>query len=336
MDASKFVYLTIILPTYNGWELIKANLNLILPQVINHKDKVRIYISDNASTDNIQKEIGAFTDKYQDVLLYHRRNENIGGPNNFNAAVHEVNSEYIYILGDDDYISPFFVITILKLLEDNPDIGLFHFNYLIGKNGLKDCSLYHNEIVPQQLVRYSNGSEFVKSLMTSPSFISSNLFKREVWLKGARAKVMECPGYSWFVKLLKGCIDYPCIYCQMPLLIQNFPNQNSYSDKWIYYYIVGLGNLFKELDDDIPGIYNHWISLQQSKDEFSFYQYISPVILHKEYYLEREGEILSHISTEFGRRYFKFILRYGNKVNYKLVIRPFLRLLRRLNKNRLL
>lgn len=99
--------LTIIIPTYNRCREVKENIEITLPQILEHKDKVRLYISDNASTDDTEKMIEKYTDQYPDLVFYYRQPKNITASPNFNHAVHAVNSDYVHILGDDDLLMPF-------------------------------------------------------------------------------------------------------------------------------------------------------------------------------------------------------------------------------------
>ena len=69
--------LTIIIPTYNRCREVKENIEITLPQILEHKDKVRLYVSDNASTDDTEKMIEKYTDQYPDLVFYYRQPKNL-------------------------------------------------------------------------------------------------------------------------------------------------------------------------------------------------------------------------------------------------------------------
>ena len=149
--------LTIIIPTYNRCREVKENIEITLPQILEHKDKVRLYISDNASTDDTEKMIEKYTDQYPDLVFYYRQPKNITASPNFNHAVHAVNSDYVHILGDDDLLMPFTISVFLDLIEKNPQIGVFHFNYILGINDLEKCCLLYPQIGTSMMKYYPSG-----------------------------------------------------------------------------------------------------------------------------------------------------------------------------------
>ena len=49
--------LTIAIPTYNGEKTISNMLDILLPQCLKYIDKIEVFISDNASTDDTALKI---------------------------------------------------------------------------------------------------------------------------------------------------------------------------------------------------------------------------------------------------------------------------------------
>lgn len=293
--------LTIIIPTYNRCVQVKENLNLVIPQVLDNKEYVQIFVSDNASTDGTQEMMSEFLDKYGEILSYHRHVENITASPNFNFAVHAVDSEYVYILGDDDLILPHFLSTILALVKKHPSIGLFHFNYLLGIDDLKDCRLLYKHIDVNALSLFQTGEDFIKKHLNGPSFISSNLFKRQLWLDGTNYANDECCGYVWLSIMYYGCINYQCAFYNIPMLIQRFPAKSPYSVKWPLYYVKGLGNLFSYLNDQIPGLYKEWICESQEKKKLNFLLLLTLVSRNKTFYRKEYYNLVPFIVSKYAR-----------------------------------
>ena len=308
-SISDYKLLTIIIPTFNRCEQVKQNLDLTIPQVLEHQDYVRIYISDNASTDGTSEMSREYLEKYPNNIFYFCQPQNITASPNFNHAVHAVNSEYVYILGDDDLLFPNFVQTVLGLIKNNPEIGLFHFNYLLGLNGSINCRLLHTRVDLQQcLKKYEDGKQFILEHLNGPSFISSNLFKRELWVNGVKSIKEDCCGYVWFSILLYGCLDYKCAYYNTPVLLQRFPAKNPYSKNFPLYYIVGLGRLFKYLNACCDGLYDKWIDYSQRNNFRNLLILISRVVYYRKFYKEKQKDVICYLKTPVSRVYFSLCL----------------------------
>lgn len=289
--------LTIIIPTYNRKEEVRENLENTIPMVMNYKDKVSIYVSDNASTDGTKEMVNRYVEKYPDIVSYYCHKENITASPNFNHAVHAVSSEYCYILGDDDVLSYSFVESVLSLLKSYSEIGLIHFNYLIGNDNYKKCHLLHENIPNKQIRIYENGADFIFDMLDSPSFISSNIFKRELWLKGSSHINDDHPGFSWFSVLLYGSLDYKCMYYSYPLIIQGCPSKNNYAINWAWYYIYGQGSLFKKLDIFKEGIFCNWQDkIQNQKRQFTKMVLIVGTSIDRHLYRQRYEKMNTYIS----------------------------------------
>lgn len=301
-SISDYKLLTIVIPTFNRCEQIKENISLTIPQVMEYQDKVRIYVSDNASTDGTSEMIQDYLEKYPENIFYFCQPQNITASPNFNHAVHAVNSEYVYILGDDDLLFPNFIQTVLNLIKQNPEIGLFHFNYLFGYANLNKCKLMHENLYfthSDALKKYQNGHNFIQEHLNGPSFISSNLFKRSLWINGTEYVKEDCSGYVWFSILLYGSLDYPCAYYPFPLLIQRFPIVAAYSKNWPLYYIVGLGNLFEYLDEKCPGIYDEWIDFSQRKHLKELLCIISEIVYNRSFYKKNRSSVKKYVRNNF-------------------------------------
>ena len=313
--------LTIIIPTYNRCREVKENIEITLPQILEHKDKVRLYISDNASTDDTEKMIEKYTDQYPDLVFYYRQPKNITASPNFNHAVHAVNSDYVHILGDDDLLMPFTISVFLDLIEKNPQIGVFHFNYILGINDLEKCCLLYPQIGTSMMKYYPSGKEFIYDKLSGPSFISSSLIKREVWLYGSQFTTEDCAGYVWLSTMYFGCLEYPCMTYEVPLLIQRCPKAAPYAKNWPLYHVFGISQLFWYLDEYIKGVYQHWMDIQQGKYKYRTWQTILSCSKEKEFYKRNKDRMLRHLQGMDSKFIFKASIMYlPTWVNIKLII----------------
>ncbi len=322
-SISEYRYLTISIPTYNRAEDLKSNLKNIIPQVKLHKDKVRIFVSDNASTDGTADLLKKVQEENPDIFFFFRQSSNITASPNFRYVASTPNSEYIYLLGDDDVVLPNFIDTILDLIESHPGVGWIHFNFFLGKDGLKKCEL-NNKRIDYPFVRaYKSGGELIREHLDVPSFMSSNVFSRKLWLEGMHQEKHDCPGYEWYSILLFGSLSYECVYYSLPLCVALFTTTGSnYSKLRVLYYVYGMGNLFHYLDEKVEGVHACWIKKQQG-NTLKFLQLLSTVGLDKKMYKDMADIIKPFILSKGNRLYYDMCCRIPRFISSVLLNKTF-------------
>lgn len=85
------------------------------------------------------------------------------------------------------------------------------------------------------------------------------------------------------------------------------PKVQRYATNWPWYYIKGLGQLYKYLDEKSPGLYNVWIDYQQKKQKRQFLMVLTMVAHNKKLYRARGRELKEHIHSA-GDRFFYNLL----------------------------
>lgn len=251
--------LTIIIPTYNRCDLLERGLTSIVPQVVKANSEVQLYISDNCSEDGTPDVVRRFQTLYPDAIAYKRQATNIGFEANFKDAISCVHSKYVALIGDDDYLMNGYVETVVAVLKRHRDVGLVHVNALtIESDG--SCSRVRNPLVNfGKEVVYATGGAFLLQHHHIPSLITQNVFNREAFLR-AMAEVQEVnyPGYAWFAGLCHSIMDKSCVYIDRPLLYFNNPPAKRWETDAAWFYICGLGHVFKDVDAICPGIFSRW------------------------------------------------------------------------------
>lgn len=112
--------LAICIPTYNGGENLKYNVNKLIDMSL--KYNFDICVSDNASTDDTQEYMLDLISKY-DFIKYHRNDRNMGIAYNFDYVLKMAETEYAWLLGDDDEILENGLIKVIEILTKyKPDI----------------------------------------------------------------------------------------------------------------------------------------------------------------------------------------------------------------------
>lgn len=107
--------LVIYIPTYNRLEKLKVCIESIASQA----DGINVYVSNNASTDGTKEYLDGLSYPW---LMVHHQPENYGGAYNQASAWYiPVDAEYVWVVGDDDYLLPNAVQTLLEATEHKTD-----------------------------------------------------------------------------------------------------------------------------------------------------------------------------------------------------------------------
>jgi glycosyltransferase involved in cell wall biosynthesis len=111
---------SVVVPTFNRVGYLGETIASILQQDYGDFELV---VADNASTDATASLLGGITDPR---LRHVRRSHNLGWIANFNQALHDVESEYVTVVGDDDRLLPGALTRAVTFLDQAPSVGLVH------------------------------------------------------------------------------------------------------------------------------------------------------------------------------------------------------------------
>jgi glycosyltransferase involved in cell wall biosynthesis len=114
------VSVTVFIPTRNRSHLLPHAVRSVLAQTF---EDFRLVISDNASTDRTREVVAEFDDPR---LSYVRHARDIGLTGNYNWCLERADTEYLFILPDDDLIAPDFLSETVAVLEEHPRAGMVH------------------------------------------------------------------------------------------------------------------------------------------------------------------------------------------------------------------
>lgn len=123
--------LSILIPTYNRCFDLRRNMEL-LSSFINQDNlekDVCVIVSDNASTDDTMEVVKPYLSSTFHVE-YCRQNENVGYSKNLLFAMSKATTEWVMLLGDDDYLEPWYIEECLKQIDEHPDLGCIIPNYI--------------------------------------------------------------------------------------------------------------------------------------------------------------------------------------------------------------
>ena len=104
--------LSICIPTYNRADYLAENITVIAQQLGEHKDSVEFVISDNGSKDNTKETILHLKSSYNLNLTYYFQENPLDFEDNFDFVVDKSHGTYVYLMGDDDIVSPAFIVSL--------------------------------------------------------------------------------------------------------------------------------------------------------------------------------------------------------------------------------
>ena len=184
--------LSICIPTYNRSSHLNNCLNSIYLNVEIHKN-IEICVSDNNSSDDLQKIIKLNKNKF-DIKLNTNR-ENIGIANNILKAVEISTAKFCWIIGDDDLLFDCAIDEIIGKIKEHEDVDFYYVN---------SKHLHHNKldrykkpinpnIIKESMPKFSNQNNdlkcnFIDLINPSISFdflggIYLSVFRRSMWTK---------------------------------------------------------------------------------------------------------------------------------------------------------
>ncbi|MBV5330028.1 MAG: glycosyltransferase family 2 protein [Chlorobium sp.] len=133
--------LTIAVPTYNRSKYLDQCLKRIQEEIedltVDHRNLVKVFVSDNSSLDDTTQVISQYMSKANVVFDTVRNDENIGVDRNFAQCYTTATTPYVWVLGDDDLIVPNGLQKVLDVLQNKEVDILYVNNYWFSDNYLE-------------------------------------------------------------------------------------------------------------------------------------------------------------------------------------------------------
>lgn len=169
--------LSICIPTYNRLDKLKRQILFLINETEKYKNETEIIISDNASIDGTKEYLDEIKIDFPYIIVNSNTN-NYGLIENFRISVSLSSGEYIWILGDDDYLQKGIIDTVMDVLNKY-DMAHIFINYALIKNGEKASS----KAYCGKSGLFDDGFEMFKSISDESTlgalmFISANIYKK--------------------------------------------------------------------------------------------------------------------------------------------------------------
>jgi glycosyltransferase involved in cell wall biosynthesis len=241
------IILTIGIPTYNGSKTILTLLNSISSQNFD-KSKVEILISNNASSDNTSNVIETFIKENDQLTIKTLTNKiNLGFDGNISKLINFASGQYLWLIGDDDYLIENSIKKLLDFLNENNTLDYIYTNFFIYSKSkkLKPFSSFQHNISSNKI------NKLFKTIGLDNNFLSSNVFKLEL-IKSLNHSIYLNSGwmhYSLFLDSLT--VNFTFYLFSSPLIVNNGTVRSNNSDsaskdgKWLYIYITLIDLLNK-------------------------------------------------------------------------------------------
>jgi glycosyltransferase involved in cell wall biosynthesis len=286
--------LSICIPTFNRARYLDKNLEFLSQQ--KDVEKVQIVISDNCSTDNTFEIV----EKYNNLnIKYYKQKKNIGFDNNLENLPLIANGKYVWFLGDDDIIAPNGIIEILRILSDNPDLGLCYVNQKPYLNHDTNDLMTIKHISSNKM--YIDGKELFIDVTQTIQFLSAIVVNR---LKMKRVIVRYKSKFSQdrhFIQILDVISNSKCYFVHNPLIycdyIDDELKKNKYdsSFNWVQIFFEIPNIYVRYAQDNLGYAGKHLLSFQYFQNK----QFLKTYIHSKKNNMTNE---ISHIKIKDGNR----------------------------------
>lgn len=129
--------LSICIPTYNRLESLKECLESILisKKELKNNKNFEVCISDNCSSKSPLKIIKRY--KKHLNIKYQRNKKNLGYGLNYLKSISMAQGEFVWTLGDDDFLLPYSLKNLFKIIYENKFSDFFFINSYNATNKFK-------------------------------------------------------------------------------------------------------------------------------------------------------------------------------------------------------
>ena len=174
-DSSKL--LTIGIPTYNRYQYLKEGLPRILEQTIDFSNEIEIIVSDNCSDDDTKILLERYKHEYPNLTV-HRQRETLPSALNFSFLLQNANSDFVWLISDDDIVLKDTIPTVLQFLKKNTSINLVYLNGTIFHEKNKMNPLNNKTCLEEVSFCTNNKDRFLSCIGCNITFLSTLIFNK--------------------------------------------------------------------------------------------------------------------------------------------------------------
>tara|TARA_Y100000590_G_scaffold438567_1_gene561536 strand:- start:11567 stop:12589 length:1023 start_codon:yes stop_codon:yes gene_type:complete len=183
--------LSICIPTYNRPNQLPNCLNSIYLAKKNSSLNFEVCISDNGSNYDVTKIVKEYENKLN--IKLNKNKTNLGYQPNLLKVISIASGEYVWAIGDDDFLTQDSLQKVEKLLNENRDVDFFYINsYLLDYSYLdKFEKPFDTKNLPQNMEKLSKKKiseklhfwDLIDHKVSFDFLLGNflNIFKRKMW-----------------------------------------------------------------------------------------------------------------------------------------------------------
>ena len=200
MDNPK---VSVIVPNYNHAKYLHQRIDSILSQT--YQD-FELIILDDKSTDDSYEIIKSYqVDTHVSHVVVN--DKNTGNPFcQWIKGIELSKGDYIWIAESDDVADESFLMTLVSLMDNNPDAVIaFSHSYLIDEDGCQIDNDFHGHSNPEE-VKVLEGEKFARHIMTTCNYIfnaSMVIFKKSAYANVSNAflQYKTCGDWAFWMEI---------------------------------------------------------------------------------------------------------------------------------------
>jgi abequosyltransferase len=170
------IILSICIPTFNREEYLKLCLTQFCKQADALGCQFEIIIGDNASFDHTSSVVYDFIHAGFPIK-YYKHDENIGADANVLFCIKQAKGDYIWIIGDDDFVIDEMLLPVFNLLQAQSFRHLYLGNFWYDSDYRKEKPNGDDHFIP---VAFSDKKAYLRKINIWTTFLSAHIFKRDV------------------------------------------------------------------------------------------------------------------------------------------------------------
>ena len=177
--------LSICIPTHDGRaQMLDRALGSATAQLTaDFRERIHFCVSDNGSRDGTPAVLERHRATLGEALITHRFEENVGFTTNLLKVVDLAQDDFCWLLGSDDTLEPGALATVVKLLDDEPDLTGITVNR-INVDDADPPEVLHDDprVVPaNERKRYESADAVFADLALLQDYISTQIVRRAAW-----------------------------------------------------------------------------------------------------------------------------------------------------------
>lgn len=190
--------LSVCIPTHHGrGRFLKEAVDSVLSQITPAlAGQVEICISDNASTDETQALVAAYSREHPGLFLYHRHPVNLGFTRNLMHVISMAQGDYCWLFSSDDLMAAGGLSRVFEVLHDNPGIaGMTIYLHVLhlweqGEEVHWPPNLLPSR--PEEPHLLTSPDEIFRNCGSIQGYTSAQIFDRRLWLETLREVGETC------------------------------------------------------------------------------------------------------------------------------------------------